>query len=98
VFTGPLTSPGERALLDVFQPLCEQLDDVVVVEGVEHHLSGAPRPHEPLIPQQAQLVRDRGFAQAQKLGNIADTQLGSGEGVQDPHAGHVSEHPEGVGK
>ena len=43
-------------------------------------------------------MRDRGFAQPEQLGDVADAQLGAGERVEDPHAGDVAEDLEGFGE
>jgi hypothetical protein len=63
-----------------------QLQNVVIVHGVEHLTSCAPRPDEPHGPQQAQLVRHSRFAHSYERGNIADAQLAVGERVENPDA------------
>jgi len=82
----------------VFEPLCEQADDVVVVEGVEDQLSGAALANEPRVAQEAELVGDGGLGDAEEVGDVADTELGAGEGVEDADASGVTEDLECVGE
>ena len=55
------------ALLDVLEPLLEQADDVLVVEGVEHHPAVAARADQAHAAQQPQLMRDGRLAQAERV-------------------------------
>ena len=88
----PETSAGRPVtLFNVLQSLLEQADDVLIVERVEDHPAGAPRPHEPHVAQQPQLVRDRRFGQVEATGEILDAQLGPRERVQHAHARQVAE-------
>jgi len=85
-------------LFHVLEPLLEQPDDVLVVERIEHHAAGAPGAHDAHAAQEAQLMRDGGLAEAEQTRQIADAQLGTGQGVEHPHARGVAEQLEGVGE
>ena len=71
---------------------------MVIVEGVEHHLSRAALAHESCASQESQLMRDRGFAEPQDVGDVADTEFGTGEHVEDAHARGIAQDLEGVGQ
>jgi hypothetical protein len=82
----------------VAQALLEQADDVLVVEGVEDQASGPARPHDAHAAQQAQLVRHGRLGLAHERRQVADAQFGLRERVEQPHAGEIAEHLEGVGQ
>ena len=82
----------------MLQPLREQADDVVVVEGVEDHLARRGGADEAHAAQQPELVRDGRLAEAEQRRDVADAELGARERVEDPHAGGVAEDLEGLGE
>jgi hypothetical protein len=69
-----------------------EFQNVVIVNRVEHLASGAAWTDEPHRSQQAQLVRDGGFAHADERGDIADAQLAIRKGVQDANARGIAEN------
>lgn len=79
----------------MLQPLGEQADDVLIVEGVEDLSSRATRTHEPQAAQQAQLMRDGGLREVHPARKVLDAEFGAREGVEDPDARGVAEHAEG---
>jgi len=87
-----------RTLLDVLQALFEQLDDVIVVEGVEDLTAVAARADEAHAAQEAQLMRDGGLRQPEDAREVLDAELRSGQHVEDPDAGLVAEDLEGFGE
>ena len=91
-----LASARTCALLNVFEALCKQFDDVLIVQRVENHLTRTAWPYESLMAQQPKLVGDSRFAQSHELRDVAYAQLGPGKRVKNPHARHVSEDPEGL--
>ena len=82
----------------MLQPLREQPDDVVVVEGVEDETSVAARAHEAHAAQQAELMRNSRLGQPEQFRQVADAQLGPRQRVEHPHARHVAEGLEGFGE
>ena len=82
----------------MLEPLFEQLDDVMVVEGVVDVLAVAARFDQAGAAQQPQLMRDRGLGQIEHLGEVADRDLGLRQGVEDSHARGIAEHLEGLGQ
>ena len=74
--------------------LVEQLEDVVVVDGVIRLAAFAADADESQRPEQTQLVRNGGFTDAHGPGEIADAQLSGREDVKNPHARRIAEHPE----
>ena len=82
----------------MLEPLLEEADDVLIVEGVEDRLAVAARTHQPHVAQQPQLVRHGGFAQPEQLGDVADTELGAGDRVEDADARDVAEDLERLGE
>ena len=89
---------GESRLLDVRQRLCEQLENVVIVDRVVDQPPGAARPDEAHAAQQPQLVGDGRFADANERGNVADAELAGRQGIEDAHARRIAEHAERVGE
>jgi hypothetical protein len=89
---------GRRSFFDVLQPLLEQSDDMVVVEGVEDQLTGAAGPNESHAAEETKLVRHCGFTQSQQLRDVAHAEFGSRDGVQDADARRVAEHSKGLGQ
>jgi hypothetical protein len=92
-----MSRPG-RSFLHVLEPLLEQADDVVIVGDVIDVAADATRLDEAHAAQQAELVGDGGLGQAEQAGEVADRNLGPGEGVEDPHPGGVAEDLEGFGQ
>ena len=82
----------------MLQPLLEESNDVVVVERVVDEPSFAPRTYEPVIAQQAKLVRHGGLAQADVGGDVRDAHFRARERVENANTGEVAEHTEGVGE
>jgi len=82
----------------VFETLLEQLDDVVVVEDVEDLAAVAASADQAHAAQEAELVRDGGLGHPEHARQILDTELGSGQNVENPDAGLVTEHLEGLGE
>src|SRR5262249_26452458 len=80
---GRRAGQGARPFFDVFEALLEESDDMLIVEGVEHHLAVAARPHEAHATEQPQLVRDERIAEPEQPGQIADAQLGPRQRVED---------------
>ncbi len=78
----------------MFQPVLEEADDVLVVERVEDHASGAPRAHETHAAKQTQLVRDGGLAQPEEPRDVAHAQLRPRQRVEDPHARRIAQNLE----
>jgi hypothetical protein len=87
-----------RPLLDVLEPLREKPDDVLVVEGVKDLLTRAPRADEAKAAKDSELMGDGGFAQAQKLSNVAHAKLRPEDGVEDADTGRIAERLEGLGE
>ena len=84
--------------LHVLQPLPEEGEDVLVVECVEDHAPLAAAPDHPRTAEQAQLMRDRRFAQPDAAGDVADTALRLGQRIEDPDARRVAKDPEDLGE
>ncbi len=79
--------PSAAALLHVLEPLLEQADDVLIVEGVVDRLAVAARPDQAHVAEEAQLVRDGRFGQAEQVGNLADAELGCGRSRRESGRG-----------
>jgi hypothetical protein len=63
---------------------------VVVSEAVVDHPPVAPRLHQLAIPEQSQLMADRGHREIRDHGEIAHAQfIGHGQGMQDPDSGGI---------
>jgi hypothetical protein len=82
----------------VLEPLRKQADDVLIVEGIEDHLSGAAGTYHAQVTEEAELVGHGRLAEPEQAGNIADAQLGAGNRVEDTHASDVAEHLERLGE
>jgi hypothetical protein len=89
---------GRVSLLDVLKSLLEEPDDVLIVEGVVDKPAGPAWPDEAMIAQQAQLMRDGGFAEADVSRDVRDAHLRARQGVEDADPCDVAEHTEGIGK
>ena len=84
--------PSARApFLDVLEPLLEEANDVLIVEGVEHHSALPAGTNEPHAAKQTQLVGDGRFAQAEQTRDIADAELRPGERIKYANAGGIAE-------
>lgn len=57
--TNVLKKTGDLPILDVINPLPEQGNDVVVLDGVVHFLPFAPGGHQVHLPKAAQVVGNR---------------------------------------
>ena len=82
----------------MLEPLLEQLDDVLIVEGVVDVLAVAPRSHQSHDAQQPELVRNRGLRQSENVGEVAYRHFGLCERVQDAYPRRVAQHLEGLGQ
>ena len=78
------------------QRLSEQFENVLIVDSVIDEPARAPRTHEPHAPQQPQLVRRRGLADADERGDVADAELATRQRIEDPYAGRITEDAERV--
>ena len=97
--TDRVTVARRRALLHVLEPLLEQPDDVLVVEGVEHHLAGAARPHERACPRSSRSWCETADSLRPRSSAMSPTQSSRArERVEDAHAGGVAEDLEGLGE
>ena len=74
----------------MLEPLCEETNDVLIVERVVHQPAVAPRTHQTHAPQQPELMRHGRFAQAQKRGKVADAQLGARERIEHANASRIA--------
>jgi hypothetical protein len=82
----------------VSQALPEKRQNVLVIKRIEDHPAFSTRPDNARIPQQTQLMRDRGLGHAELQGKVANAQLGSRQGIEDSHTSGVSEHSENLGQ
>ena len=80
------------------QRLVEQLENVLIVDGVVDQTAGAARAHETHAPQQSQLVRRGGLADADERGDVADAELARRQRVENPHSCRITEDAECLGK
>jgi hypothetical protein len=80
----------------VFEALCEEADDMLVVEGIENLLSGTAGTDQTGPAQQPKLVRDSRFAEVQELGDISHAQFGARDSVENPYARGIAENLESV--
>ena len=78
--------------------LCEQLEDVLIVDGVVDQAARAARAHETHAPQQPQLVRRSRLADTDERGDVADAQLARRQLVEDSYACRITEDAECVSK
>ena len=80
------------AVLDVLARDVQQHADVRVVGRVEDHLAGAPRAHEAVGAQHAQVVADVALAHLDGGGEVADAELaGLDDGGHQPAAALVGQ-------
>ena len=68
--------------------VCRRGESVVRVPPLARYLD------EPLTAQQAKVTRNSGLWQGEHLDDVADTELSSGQDVQDPESRGVSERLE----
>ena len=80
------------------QPLLEEREHVVVVEGVEHVTSVAPASYDPGAAQQSELVGHGRLREPKGSRQVLNAHLGPREHIEDPHPGRVAEHPENLGQ
>ena len=80
------------------EPLLEEVEDVLVVERVVDAPSLAAPADDAHAAHQAELVRDRGLADPDALGDLVDAELPGRQGVDDPDARRIAEDPEGIGE
>ena len=85
-------------LADVLQAGGEQRLDVRIVEPVVRHSAIAAVPHDPHLPHLSQLVTNRGLADTNDGGEIADTQLARCQSLDDTQPSRACEHLERVGQ
>jgi hypothetical protein len=82
-------------LLDVRPRLIQELENVVIVDGVVHLPAGTPRAHEPHAPKEPQLMGGGGLTDADERCDVADAKLTRGKSVQNPHPGRIAQRAEG---
>ena len=80
------------------QRLFEQLENVLIVDRVVDQTARAARAHQTHAPQQTQLVRRRGLADADERGDVADAELPRRQRVENPHPCRITEDAECLGK
>jgi len=69
----------------------QQAGHVMVVERVERETAGAPDADETFGSQQPELVRDRGFGDADQRREVRDAPLAVRQRVHEPHARGIAE-------
>ncbi len=82
----------------VLETTPEEVDDVLVVEGVVDHPAGLAGLGQAEVAEKAKLMRHRGRGHVQERGQVADTEFPFREGVQDPDPGRIAEGPEDLGQ
>ena len=92
----PFVSPCP--LFNVLEPLGKQAHDVLIIEGVEDLLTGAPWPNQSHPPKESELVGDGRLRQAEKQGDIPYTEFGTVNRVEDADAGGIAERLECLSK
>src|SRR5262245_24871718 len=85
-------------LLYVPQPLPEQREHVLVVEGIEDHPALASRPDDALVARQAGLVRNGRLGDVQLTGEIADAELRSRQRIENPDPRGIAEDAKNLGQ
>jgi hypothetical protein len=83
--------------LDVRHGKPEELDDVLIVERIEHLPARTPGSDEPHPPQQPQLMRDSGLADSHEARDVAHAQIAGCQGIQNPDACGITEDTERLG-
>jgi hypothetical protein len=83
---------------DVVDGLTVKSGDVIVVEGVVDEATFAAGTDETEGAEQAEVMRDGGFALADRRGEVADAELAAGEGGDDAEPGRIGERGEDVGE
>jgi len=78
------------------QRLSEQLENVSIVDGVVDQAARAARAYETHAPQQPQLVRRGGLADADERSDVADAKLPSRQRVENPHSCRITQDAERV--
>jgi hypothetical protein len=86
----------ELRLLDVRPRLVQELENVVVVDGVKDLPAGTPRAYEPHAAKEPELVRGSGFTDPDERRDVADAELPGGKCVQNPHSGRIAQRAEGL--
>jgi len=77
-------------------PLGQEPDDVLVVEALEDHAARAARANEPEAAEEAELMRDGRFRQAQQRCEIAHAELRCGERTEEPDARRIAQSVENL--
>jgi len=80
------------------QRLVEQLENVLIVDRVVDQTARATGAHETHAPQQPQLVRRGGLADADERSDVADAKLPSRQRVENPHSCRITEDAKCLGK
>jgi hypothetical protein len=80
------------------EPLLEKVEDVLVIEGVIHAPPLTPAADDPHGAHQPELVRNRGLADPDTLGNLVDAELPLSQGIDNADTRRVPEDPEGIGE
>jgi len=78
------------------EPLLEEIEDVLVVERVVDAAPFTARADDAHAAHQAKLMRHRGFANPNVLGNLVDAELTRRQGVDDADAGGIAKDSECV--
>src|SRR5215831_12935631 len=87
-----------RPLFDVLEPLCEQADDVLIVERVVDEPAVPPWTDEAHAAQQPELMGDGRLADADTRRELVDAELRARQRVEDADARRIAEHLEGLGE
>jgi hypothetical protein len=81
-------------LLDVRPCLVQQLENVMIVDGVVDLPTSTPRAHEPHAAKQPELMGGGGLTDPDKRRDVADAELARRERVQNPDSGRISQGAE----
>jgi hypothetical protein len=74
---------------DVLEGFLENVQDVLIVQGIENVPAVPPGADLAVVPENAQLVGDRGLTHVQNVHEIADTAFFLGQGVQNLDPGFI---------
>jgi len=85
------------ALFDVRDGEPKQMNDVLVVEGIENLSSGAARPDQAHAAQQPQLMRHGRLADAHQRCDVTYAQLAFREDVENADASRVAQDAKRLG-
>ena len=88
----------EPLFTEVLQPSREELAHVLIVERVVRKLALSTIFDETHVPQDPQLMTDRGVRSAEQSSQIADTELFNRKGVDDLQPGRMAKDLERFGQ